>query len=382
MNRNRVLQKWKRLCLSLGGCVVAGCASGSVAGSSEPSGIGFFGQDPGRPHGRIGRFYSPYAESKKGFFDFLKWQWTRERKAWPEWVESDVKWEPVASLGFAEVAVHFVNHATVLIEFGGLDGERVRLLTDPVWSERVSPVSFAGPKRVRAPGIAFDDLPKIDFVMVSHNHYDHLDTESLRRLLERDRPLILCPLGDGALISSLQPNASEFVRELDWWQFISTEKSGLAVEIVFTPAQHWSARGLFDRMASLWGSYSVKVQPAGSGKTPFHLYFAGDTGYSDHFKELNQRRGPVDLALLPIGAYEPRWFMATHHINPEEAVKAHFDLRSQRSIAIHYRTFQLTDEGIDEPAVALERALEEKGVAPESFLKMKEGETLRLPVKN
>ena len=243
------------------------------------------------------------------------------------------------------------------------------MLTDPIYGERASPLSWAGPERVRAPGIAFEDLPPIDVVLISHDHYDHLDLETLQRLRERGRggepPTVLAGLGVGAL---LDEHDIERHHDLDWED--SIEVAGL--QFTFTECRHRSGRGLTDQMETLWGSFVIE---APEGK----IYFAGDTGYGPHFAATGERHGPFDLALLPIGAYEPRDFMAAVHLNPAEAVQAHLDLESDQSIGMHFGTFQLTFEGIDEPAADLAKALEEQDLEPERFWVLGFGESRALP---
>ena len=246
------------------------------------------------------------------------------------------------TLATGDVAVTFVNHATFLIQTGGLT-----LLTDPIWSERASPFRRIGPRRVRDPGVAFDDLPRIDAVLLSHNHYDHFDLATLRRLQQRFAPTVLAAAGDARLLA---PLGFADIRELDWWEHTGL---GDALRVTFVPAQHFSARGLFDRNQSLWGGYVIEVRGA-------RIYFAGDTGYSTHFATLRSRLGVPDIAMLGIGAYEPRWFMQPMHMNPAEAVRAHRDLGSRRSIGMHFGTFQLSAEAIDQPVRDLDRARRER----------------------
>ncbi len=240
--------------------------------------------------------------------------------------------------------VTFVNHATVLIQQDG-----VNVLTDPIWSERASPFPFAGPRRVRPPGIRLEDLPPIDAVVISHNHYDHMDVATLKRLRERfTRMRIFAGLGNRAFLES---KGLDRVEELDWWQ--SATVGG--VEIIGVPTRHFSNRGLCDRNTTLWLGYVVRG-PAGMA------YFAGDTGFGGHFAAVRERLGPVRLALLPIGAYKPEWFMAPVHVSPAEAVEAHLALGAKTSVGMHFGTFILADDGETEPVEALERAKKERGV--------------------
>jgi L-ascorbate metabolism protein UlaG (beta-lactamase superfamily) len=256
-----------------------------------------------------------------------------------------------------EVAVTFVNHATVLVQVQGTN-----ILTDPVWSERVSPVSFAGPKRVRRPGIEISELPKIDFVIVSHDHYDHMDLPTLKALNQRFSPTFLVPLGDRETIENL---GAKQVIELDWWQTLPASSD---LEFVFTPTQHFSGRSPFAFRKSLWGSYVIK-------SNGHRIYFGGDGAYSTHYAEIAHRLGAMDLSFIPIGAYEPRWFMKSVHMNPAEAVQAHLDLKSKKSIGVHFGTFQLTEEKINQPVIDLEKAMKSRDLNGADFSTLKEGQT-------
>jgi L-ascorbate metabolism protein UlaG (beta-lactamase superfamily) len=296
------------------------------------------------------KFFNPQMDNQKSFSDFLKWQWTRERADWPDFV-SDVaqNYEQPKELARNHFRVTFVNHATTLIEIDG-----VHILTDPVWSERVSPISFLGPKRVRMPGVPFEKLPKIDMVLISHNHYDHLDLPTLKRLDQAHSPLFIVPLGNKALLDSERIAKTE---ELDWGQ--SRDYKG--IKITFEEALHWSGRAVVDSYSTLWGSFVVQ-----SGAS--RIYFAGDTGYGTHFKRLQEKYQTFDVSLLPIGAYSPRWFMQSNHMNPEDAVKAFLDLKTKKAIGIHFGTFNLTDESIDDPINDLKKAMSERNVPSEMFV--------------
>jgi L-ascorbate metabolism protein UlaG (beta-lactamase superfamily) len=270
---------------------------------------------------------------------FLKWMATRERGAWREWVEEAPGASPERRVDGGRVRVTWINHSTMLVQMDGLN-----ILTDPIWSERCSPVSFAGPKRHRAPGLRFEDLPPIDVVLVSHNHYDHMDLATLRRL----RAPILVPLGNTALLARHGIGGS---RDLDWWE---SAPVSARVTVTAVPAQHFSARAMSDRNASLWCGFVISG-PSGQ------VYFAGDTGWGSHFEEIGRRFGAIRVAMLPIGAYEPRWFMKPAHISPAEAVEAHVLLRARTSIAMHWGTFRLSDEGEMDPANDLAAAVRAKG---------------------
>ncbi|MFV3126585.1 MBL fold metallo-hydrolase [Niveispirillum sp. KHB5.9] len=306
------------------------------------------------------RFFNPHVVGQeKGLGDLWRWMTGRKPIPWPDRLENQ-SWprpEPVAA---DAISVTFIGHACFLIGIGGR-----WFITDPVYGNRASPFAFAGPKRVRAPGLGFDDLPGLDGILVSHNHYDHLDLASLRELDRRFQAPVVTSLGNAALIGGAGPRV---VTELDWWQ--SHHLGG--VEITYVPAQHFAARGLFDRNATLWGGFVLRA----NGRS---LYFCGDSGYCPHFREIGERFPGIDLSLLPIGAYEPRWFMHIMHMNPEEAVQAHLDLGSRRSIGMHYGTFAgLTDEGIDDPVTALAAARAAHGLGQGDFGTLAVGRTLVL----
>jgi L-ascorbate metabolism protein UlaG (beta-lactamase superfamily) len=303
-------------------------------------------------------FFNPYGSKTNGLWNTLKLLPSLSFEKWPDFIEN----APSAldlnhPLGLNEAAITFVNHATVLIQIKGF-----HFLTDPVWSERVSPYGWIGPKRHRLPGIAFEKLPKIDFVLISHNHYDHLDLATLKRLNTAFAPCFIVPLGNKQLLTD---NGITHVQELDWWQDWVVDSH---LKVSLAPAQHASARGLFDKDKTLWGSYFITFNH-------HRLYFAGDTAYAPHFKAIFDHFGPPDIAFLPIGAYEPRWFMKVVHMNPEEAVKAHLDLGSRQSIGIHFGTFQLTNEAINQPVKDLKLALKNKNVTQSEFITLNEGQT-------
>jgi L-ascorbate metabolism protein UlaG (beta-lactamase superfamily) len=233
-----------------------------------------------------------------------------------------------------------------------------------MYSQRAGPFNMMGPRRVRQPAVRFDDLPPISIVLLSHNHYDHCDLRTLRMLAKRFDPVVVTPLGNRALVRS---SGIRRVEELDWWQDAKT----VALPIVLTPARHFSARSPLDRNRGLWGGFSLV---AGASR----ILFAGDSAYAPFFRDIRQRLGPIDLALLPIGAYEPRWFMQAVHMNPAEAVQAHLDLEAPPSIGMHFGTFPMTIEGIDEPLRALEDACRAKNISPARFRTLGFGESLRL----
>ena len=273
-------------------------------------------------------FFNPNVDMEKSFSDMFSF-FTGDKEAWPEWVEINQKNPFINDLDNNSTRVTFINHASVLIETSGLN-----IITDPIYSERTSPVSFAGPKRHKLPGVSFDNLPKIDFILISHNHYDHMDLPTINRLVERDKSTILIGLGNCYYLDN---RISKFCRELDWKNTFTKND----VEITFVEVQHWSKRGLFDRNKALWGGFVID----GTHK----IYFGGDTGYGDHFEATALDHKLIDLSILPIGAYEPRWFMKKAHMNPMDALKAHSDLNSNKSLGIHHGTFQLTYEKMKDP---------------------------------
>jgi L-ascorbate metabolism protein UlaG (beta-lactamase superfamily) len=317
-------------------------------------GPGYDGPQSDHFNGQL--FFNPDAPTGRSFKDFLRWQRTQQRKRWPEWVANRAQPALPETLATGQIALTFINHITFLLQFNGLN-----VLTDPVYSQRVSPFRSLGPRRVRDPGLAFEALPPIHLVLITHNHYDHLDIETLLRLEQVHSPRFVTGLGNRAFLAGFGIQA---VDELDWWQSVATA----GAEVTLTPAQHWSSRGPRNRNRTLWGGFIVRA----SGR---QVYFAGDTGYGTHFRQVRERVGRVDLALLPIGAYEPRWFMRDQHMNPEDAVRAHLDLDPKVSVATHFGCFQLTDEGIDDPPLELAAACERPGVSPDAFQVLETGET-------
>jgi L-ascorbate metabolism protein UlaG (beta-lactamase superfamily) len=279
------------------------------------------------------------------------------RTPWPARVDEPPQRPPRPD--GAAAMLTFIGHSTFLIQTAAGN-----ILTDPMYSQRAGPLNAFGPRRVRQPGVLFDDLPPISLVLLSHNHYDHCDVRTLGMLAERFDPLVVTPVGNGALVRSA---GMRKVEELDWWQNATMSP----LPITLTPAQHFSARTPFDRNRALWGGFMLTLDSA-------RIFFAGDTGYAPFFRAVRQRLGPIDMALLPIGAYEPRWFMQAVHMNPAEAVQAHLDLEASESIGMHFGTFQLTTEGIDEPLHTLERARLAKNILPSRFRTLRAGESVPL----
>lgn len=302
------------------------------------------------------RFHNPGIPARSGSpWRVLRRRMRGTRTPWPERVENLGFAPPPRHVEPGMVGVTFIGQATFLLRLGGLT-----VLTDPIFSDRCSPLSWAGPKRSRPPGLAFDELPPIDVVLVSHNHYDHMDLPTLRRLWRRDAPLVITTLGNRRRL--VQAGLQRVV-ELDWWQ--ATWAGNL--EVTATQARHFSARTLFDRNRALWGGFMLRTDEG-------RVFFAGDSGAGAHWAAIRDRLGRSDLALLPIGAYEPRSIMAAVHMDPAEAVQAHIALGARRSIGMHFGTFQLTDEAIDAPLRALDEATRRAGVR-EAFDTLDFGET-------
>lgn len=287
------------------------------------------------------RFFNPHATPPHGPRGLLKWMTQRNRGPWSAPTETAPGQPPPRRVEGGAVRVTFVGHSTLLVQMDGLN-----LLTDPIWSERASPVTFAGPRRVRPPGVRFEDLPPIDVVLVSHNHYDHLDLRTLRRLAAEHRPRFVVPLGNAAVLARAGlPGAVE----LDWWQDAPLAPG---VRVVAAPAQHFSNRGPFDAGNTLWASFVIEG-PSG------RVFFGGDTGYGAHFREIAGRLGAPRVAILPIGAFRPRWFMESVHMSPQEAVAAARELGAGTSVAMHFGTFPLADDGEGEPVEELGRAVQD-----------------------
>lgn len=338
--------------------------------------------DERQPHHRPDGFQNRHAGFQpKTVYDLVRWRWDASVNGLPPpaatptpRVTPDLAFIAAnARAGAAmQPAATWIGHSTVLVQAGGLN-----LLTDPMFSDRASPLAFVGPVRAQPPGLALAELPHIDVVLISHDHYDHLDEASVRALAAQPGgpPRFVVPLGVGRRLAGW---GIEGAVELDWWQ--SHRASGPAgeVEVVLTPAQHWSGRTLADHMSTLWGGFAIFAPD-------LHLYYAGDTGWSPDFADIRERfaarnleRG-FDIALIPIGAYEPRWFMREQHVDPDEAVRIHREVRAQRSIGVHWGTFSLTDEALDEPPRALAAARRAQGVDDDRFVALAIGQTRLLP---
>jgi L-ascorbate metabolism protein UlaG (beta-lactamase superfamily) len=302
------------------------------------------------------RFFNPAGAAAQPFSAVPRMM-AEPRQPWPRHIAVTPQRPP--PLDGASAAITFIGHSTFLIQTASGN-----ILTDPMFSNRAGPLRVLGPRRVRQPAVRFDDLPPISMVLLSHNHYDHCDRRTLRKLATRFDPIVVTPLGNGALVRSA---GVARVEELDWWE----EAKASTLPVALTPARHFSARTPFDRNRALWGGFVLSL-----GDT--RIFFAGDTAYGGFFRDVRRRLGSIDLALLPIGAYEPRWFMQAVHMNPEEAVQAHLDLEASRSIGMHFGTFQLTAEAIDAPLRALQDACHARNVPPSRFRALDFGGSTRL----
>jgi N-acyl-phosphatidylethanolamine-hydrolysing phospholipase D len=279
--------------------------------------------------------------------DVIEWRITKDPTPDRLAIEVSDEWQSL-TLQSTDYAI-WIGHATYLLNTGD-----VTVLTDPIFSKRASPVGWAGPERLIPPAMSIEQLPSIDAVIISHNHYDHLDLPSLKSLQNiNPSMLILVPQGDKALLDSQGlANVSQF----RWWQTIKLNQT----EFTFTPVQHWSGRWVTGRNTSLWGGWFLK-------SPNLSLYHAGDTGYSKDFIATQERMGTPDFAFIPIGAYKPRWFMKNQHVNPDEAVQIALDLQVKRSFGMHWGTFMLTDEPVDDPRKMLAKALRERNLSPTLF---------------
>src|ERR1700691_615075 len=314
----------------------------------SPSGPGFPKHFDGK------RFYNPDAPQAPRLLDALRWKLTTRPEPSPSFISDVEQSVPPRRVEGTGLLTTPVNHSTMLVQQSDSN-----ILTDPIWSERASPLSWVGPRRRRKPGVSWADLPPIDAVLISHNHYDHLDLPTLRRLAARGDPTFVVPAGGARLLRTENIGPTQ---ELDWGESLSL--AGLTIHCV--PALHFSARGIFDRNTTLWCGYAIECRER-------LVYFAGDTAFGPHFAKIRERFGSPCLALLPIGAYQPRWFMSPVHMGPDEAVKAHRILAAKTSIAIHHGTFQLADDGLDTAAKELIA-----DASDDSFLVLKNGQCARI----
>jgi N-acyl-phosphatidylethanolamine-hydrolysing phospholipase D len=340
--------------------------------------------DPSKPHHTEKGFKNNYSGPvSKSFFDFLKWQIRRIANDLPPAPQTPTPVVP-ADLAFIssnakagtnmQPAVTWIGHASTLVQASGLN-----VLTDPVFSQRASMFNSVGPIRTQAPGLSLEQLPKIDVVLISHNHFDHLDINSVIALAKQagGSPQFIVPLGVKPWMENLGISK---VHEMDWWESFMVGK----VEFMLTPVQHWSARGITDRSHTLWGGWAVFGPD-------FQWYFTGDTGYTHDFidtkarfsaRQTQAQGGGFDLALIAVGAYEPRWFMQEQHINPAEAIQIHQELGAKRSMGVHWGTFNLTDEPLDQPPKDLAIARKAAHLEEDAFFLLAVGETRKLPVRS
>jgi len=296
----------------------------------------------------------------KSFTDLLRWRWSRTEPSPKHFDVIHPDPDVIAKPGTTQIT--WLGHSAFLLQVKGKN-----ILTDPHFSKRASPLSFAGPKRIVAPPLNIDELPHIHVVVISHNHYDHLDEESLTELYERQKnapPLFLVPLG---LKDELLSYDITNVVEMDWWE--SHEDDG--IRLTALPVKHWSQRTFFDRNKSLWAGWLVDIED-------FRFFHTGDSGYSDDFRRIGEDYPGIDLATIPIGAYDPRWFMKDAHMSPQEAVQTFIDLKAEKAIGMHWGTFILTDEEMDEPPLRLAEALKDKGIEASNFSVMGHGEIIQI----
>lgn len=343
------------LAAGAGGFAVAGRASGGNRYYSGPPSDHFDGT----------HFFNPDGRTPAGFRELLRWQFGGGRARWPaSWESPHPFARPDERVTGNGMRVTMVGHATLLVQVAGLN-----ILTDPVWSSRASPFGFAGPRRVNPPGIAFDDLPPIDLVLLSHNHYDHLDLATLMRLTARHRPRIVTPLGNDVIVLTDVPDA--LVSAHDWGDAVPIAPG---VTVHLEPVHHWSARGLADRRMALWAGFVVET-PAGK------IYHIGDTGFHGgvNYRAAREKHGGFRLAILPFGAYEPRWFMEAQHQDPDEAVEGMRLANAAHVAGHHWATFQLTNEPLEEPRDRLHAALDRAGIARARFRPMHPGEVWDVP---
>jgi len=351
--KRRAFLKW----LGLGSLGLFG--GGAAYGVYDPDNYYYNGPKSDHFDGKV--FFNPGGIKPRKLSEVLKWQLSGGKAKWPKEYPSPFHGaKPEERIEGSGILVTMIGHATLLIQTAGLN-----FITDPVFVERASPVQFAGPKRVNPPGVRFEDLPPIDYVLLSHNHYDHLDLATLKRLTVEHNAIVICPLGNDTIVRSKAPKAEFITGD---WNDVAELKNG--VKLHFEPCHHWSARGTKDRRMALWAAFVLET-PAGK------IYHIGDTGFHDgiNYKALYQKHGEIDLAITPIGAYEPRWFMKGQHQNPDEAVQGHRLVRAKTSIGHHWGTFQLTNEAIEAPIEALAVAKSEHGLTDDAFVTLRPGES-------
>lgn len=310
------------------------------------------------------RFFIPGHPEPISFRDLLKWRLSSGKAVWPRHAVTLPQDRPPPRVAGCALRVSYIGHASMLVQTRGLN-----ILLDPIFAERASPTRLAGPRRAQPPGIAFADLPEIDVILVSHNHYDHLDVATLKNLAQRFAAPVLTPLGNDAIMR--KASSAIEAQAHDWGAAVEI---GAGVSVHFEPAYHWSARGAFDRRMALWCAFVLRT-PDGA------IYFVGDTAYGAGgiFADVPQQHGPVRLAILPIGAYAPRRYMRHQHVNPAESVQIFEDCGAAHALAHHWGTFQLTDEAQDAPPQALAQALAARGIAPERFVTRLPGQVFDVP---
>lgn len=307
------------------------------------------------------RFHN--AEQGHSFFDEVRWLWEMNTEKWPRWIVDSEQPKPIERAEQGALRVTYINHATMLIQLDGIN-----ILTDPIWSFRAGPLPLIGVKRVRAPGIAIEQLPPIDYILLSHDHYDHLDLPTIRRLHEAHQPRFITGLGNGSLLASVGIKDAVV---LDWWKYY--QPNGARIRFVFVPALHGSGRLPFSTDRSLWGGFVIET-PGGQ------VYFAGDTGYGRFLQDIAARFKRIRLAILPVGNYEKRWFMKRIHMNPDDAVRAFQELRANQAMGMHYATFaEHPEQTIDAHEKDLAAALQKNALDLERFRVMKFGEGRDVP---
>jgi L-ascorbate metabolism protein UlaG (beta-lactamase superfamily) len=349
-NRRRLLQ-------GLASVGIAGAGGWALFGAKRANA---YYQGPVSDHFDGVRFFNPGQPGPRGGLAFLRWQLAERGASWPAEFPSPFRVDkPPAQIEGNAVRITFVGHASFLVQMRGRN-----ILIDPVWADRASPFTFIGPKRVNAPGIAFRDLPSIDTILLTHNHYDHMDIDTIGRLWQRDQPQVVTPLGNDTILRQAIANLN--VRAVDWHDVVDFD-SGLRVHV--EPTMHWSARGTGDRSHALWASFVIEAGPR-------KIYCVGDSGFGDGrtFRQVKDRHPSLDVALLPIGAYEPRWFMINSHMNPDDAVQALSLCGASLALGHHWGTFRLTNESAEQPSIDLQLALAKYGVATQRFAALRPGE--------